>query len=48
MKVYVILEWVEEDMGGYHLKYFTVTASKEEADRYLYDDDYEVVAQELK
>lgn len=46
MKVYVILEWVEEDMGGYHREYFNVTASKEEADKYLDDDNYEVVEQE--
>lgn len=47
MKVYVILEWVEEDMGGWHREYHSITADAEYAEKYRYDDDYEVVEQEV-
>lgn len=47
MKVYVIQEWVEEDFGGYHLAYHSVTADHSVAEGYKYCDDYEIEEVEL-
>lgn len=47
MKVYVILEWVEEDMGGWHTRFHSVTSDPNKADEYKYSDDYDVEAWEV-
>lgn len=43
MKVYVILEWREEDFGGYHLAFHSVTSDPVKAEGYRRDDDDYVV-----
>lgn len=48
MKVYVILEWVEEDFGGYHLAFHSVTSDPVRADGYRRnEDDYAVEEREV-
>lgn len=42
MKVYVILEWVEEDMDGWHAAFHSVTADPVKAEGYKQRDDYDV------
>lgn len=43
MKVYVIMVWREEDFGGYHLAFHSVTADKSVADGFRRNDDDFVV-----